>query len=252
MSHLLENRNDRNLSHRRDLGDHLHGKDRVQRLGHILENLDDLGQSFQLALPLDDGRGRLFPEDIVAELSRGLVGHEMGHGVFRRQLITEIGLHQRHGHGLDVPEIGADAGPAQFDADPHLAGEEGALDVVRLHLLRSAAGRLRPHELDHRVAQDAADLAGPGLFRLEKGVHRTDLRPQAHPAVGAGVLVDLDIDPAGDLVMPCVGLNPSHRTIGEAPLACYALILVCLHTTSSFVPGTRSDPSEFPEHVPDC
>jgi hypothetical protein len=173
---------------------------------------------------------RTFPE-----LPGGLVGHEMGYGILRRQLITDIGLHQGHGHGLYVPKIGADPRPAQFNTNADFAGKEGPLDVVGLHLLGSATGRLRPHELDHWIAQNAADLAGPGFFRLEKGVHRTNLRPQAHPAIGAGVLVDFDENPAGNPVMTPERLNPSHRTVGKTSLACYALVLVCLHTTSSFV-----------------
>jgi hypothetical protein len=69
---------------------------------------------------------------------------------------------------------------------------------------------------------------------LVEGIDRADLGPITHPAVGAFILVDLDIDSAGKLLMPPKNLDPSQRTIRETSFTADASIFTNLHIKSPF------------------
>ena len=72
------------------------------------------GKVLQFAFTLDDRRGCLFPEHIIPEFSGGLIGHEMGDGVFHGKLVTDSCGHQGHGDLLDIPEVSPDAGASKL------------------------------------------------------------------------------------------------------------------------------------------
>jgi hypothetical protein len=69
---------------------------------------------------------------------------------------------------------------------------------------------------------------------LVKGIDRTDLRSKTHPAVGAFILVNLNIDPPGNLLVPPEILDPPQRTIREAPLTTNASVITDPHRKTSF------------------
>jgi hypothetical protein len=70
---------------------------------------------------------------------------------------------------------------------------------------------------------------------LVKGIDRTDLRSETHPAVGAFILFNLNIDPPGNLLMPPENLDPPQRTIRETPLTTNASVIADPHNKTSFL-----------------
>jgi hypothetical protein len=103
----------------------------------------------------------------------------MGDRIFHGELIANIGSHQSHRNNLDIPEVGSHSGSAQFNANANLPGQKGALDVICLHFLGSTTRHLRPCKFDEGIAQNPSDFSGPRILWLLKGIHRTDIRPQA-------------------------------------------------------------------------
>jgi hypothetical protein len=81
-------------------------------LGGVLEDFQGFGKLFQFAFSLNDGRSCFFIEDIVPELSRGLIRHKMGDWILHGQLIADIGSHQSHSNNFYIPEIGSHSGSA--------------------------------------------------------------------------------------------------------------------------------------------
>jgi hypothetical protein len=69
---------------------------------------------------------------------------------------------------------------------------------------------------------------------LVKGIDRTYLSPKTYPAVGALILVDLDINSARKLFMAAKDLYPSHRTIRETSLTADAPIFTNPHKKPPF------------------
>jgi hypothetical protein len=69
---------------------------------------------------------------------------------------------------------------------------------------------------------------------LEKGIDRTDLRSKTHPAVGAFILVNLNIDPPLNLLMPPEALDPPQRTIRKTSLATDASVITNPHIKPPF------------------
>jgi hypothetical protein len=68
---------------------------------------------------------------------------------------------------------------------------------------------------------------------LVKGIDRTNLGPITHPAVSTFILVDLNIDPPGKLLMPPKILDLPQRTIRETSLTADAPIFTNPHTRTS-------------------
>jgi hypothetical protein len=64
---------------------------------------------------------------------------------------------------------------------------------------------------------------------LVKSIDRTYLRPKTHPAVGAFILINLNIDPPGNFLMPPKILDPPKRTIRKTSLTANASIFSNLH-----------------------
>jgi hypothetical protein len=69
---------------------------------------------------------------------------------------------------------------------------------------------------------------------LVKSIDRTYLRPKAHPTVGALILINLNVDPPVNLLMPPKDLDPSQRTIRETPLTTNASVITDPHKKPPF------------------
>jgi hypothetical protein len=74
---------------------------------------------------------------------------------------------------------------------------------------------------------------------LVKGIDRTDIGPNTHPAIGTGLLVYFNVNPSRNFLVSVKGLNPSHGAIVETLFACDTFILICLHTNLLTGSGLR-------------
>jgi hypothetical protein len=64
---------------------------------------------------------------------------------------------------------------------------------------------------------------------LVKGIDGTYIGPETHPAIGALILVYLDVNPPRNLWMWAEDLYSPQRAIRETPFAAYTLILIDPH-----------------------
>src|SRR5208282_3227371 len=67
-------------------------------------------------------------------------------------------------------------------------------------------------------------------LRLVEGIDQAGVRPEAHAAIRARLLVNFNVSAPRNPVVPYKSLNSPHGAIREASLACNAFILICLHT----------------------
>src|SRR5262249_47329623 len=109
---------------------------------------------FNSCLELDNGGEDLFVENVVAQLARLHIRHEMGDRILRLEFDSDAGESVRH--LLDISEANADRRPAKFHYVAYLTDADAPGHVVCFHFFGTAAVDSRTLVRHERITECAA------------------------------------------------------------------------------------------------